>query len=353
MNGRSLLGIAVAVVIAMTFIGPAQASLTTFQSYVGNVGLSTDGFGSTSNVGTINAFVPAGSTVVAAFLYSAYYGGTASTTGFTLNGSAVNFTQDNPNPTACCSIGSQRADVTSIVSPTINGGGGVATVDAATGQPMLQYSFAVNEGSDSRVDGESLVVVYTNPLLPTGSVGLLDGFSAVGGDSAAINFVDPLHPADPGFLAEMRIGDGFSCCVNNEGNAPQGSQASNVSVNGTQITTNSGGDDDGGVKVDHFDQNGNLITQGGNDDPFSALNPFYGDDHERYNLTAEITDGDTSITVRTNNPSNNDNIYLEAFYVTGEAGFNQPPPSVPEPASIVLLGTGLLGLAWRVRRKRA
>ena len=29
------------------------------------------------------------------------------------------------------------------------------------------------------------------------------------------------------------------------------------------------------------------------------------------------------------------------------------PPPVPEPSTIMLLGTGLLGLAWRIRRKRA
>jgi hypothetical protein len=32
---------------------------------------------------------------------------------------------------------------------------------------------------------------------------------------------------------------------------------------------------------------------------------------------------------------------------------DDPPPSVPEPTSMVLLGTGLIGLASRLRRKNA
>lgn len=53
------------------FANYAQAALSPFQSFVGNVGLSTDGFGSTTESGIISASVPAGSTVLAAYLYSA------------------------------------------------------------------------------------------------------------------------------------------------------------------------------------------------------------------------------------------------------------------------------------------
>ena len=136
----------------------------------------------------------------------------------------------------------------------------------------------------------------------------------------------------------MRLGIGFSCC----------SQASTVVVNGTTITNTAGNNDDGDAVA-----NGALITMGGDNDPFSTLLPAYADDHERYNLVPYIATGDTSITVRTLNPSNDDNIFLAVFKVTGDAGFNEPPSSVPEPGMLALLGIGLasMGLYRRFARK--
>jgi len=51
--------------------GPAAASLEGFKTFVGNVGVSTDGFGSLSSTGVISASVPVGSTVLGAYLYTA------------------------------------------------------------------------------------------------------------------------------------------------------------------------------------------------------------------------------------------------------------------------------------------
>jgi hypothetical protein len=308
------------VVIAMFiifFASSVQAALSPFQSFVGNVGLSTDGFGSTTESGVISASVPSGSTVLAAYLYSAT--NTSSVIpSVALDGSAVAFGPAVPNATACCNLRSYRSDVTSLVKSTIEAGpGGI-------------YNFSITEGglATSQIDGEALVIVYENATLPSASVGLLDGFASVTGDSTSINFSSPLAPASASFFAEMSLGISFSCC----------SQRSTVNVNGQLLTENAGNNDD---SIDLSLSNGNLITVGGFDDPVFNNNPSYADDSEYYDLSAFISNGDTSIVVDTVNASQDDNIFFAGFYVSGEAGFNAPPPNsiaVTTPPAAALLG---------------
>jgi hypothetical protein len=316
---------------------PAHAALTTFATYNGTVGVSTDGWGSTASSGAISASVPVGATVVAAFLYTAtnfnpdHTGATS-----TLNGVPVAYGAPVVNPDICCLNAMARADVTSIVAPVINGGpGGV-------------YNFAVTEGSSTTQDGEALVVVYSLPTLPTSTVGILDGYSATTGDTTAINFASPLNTAAPGFLAEMYLGISFSCM------APDncfGDQRSTVTVNGTVITENAGNYDDAVPGPPGFAANGALITVGGFDDPYSTLLPTYADDHERYNLVPYIADGDMSIVVNTFNPSHDDNIFLAVFNVTGQASINETP-AIPEPATITMMALGLASAGVKRYRRR-
>lgn len=316
---------------AAAVCGNAQASLTSFQTFVGKYGVSTDGWGSTSQSGTITANVPAGATVAGAYLYTSTFndlvGAGGSIAGTTL-GAATHL------GTNAGYLAAGRYDVTSILKPLIDGGPGGA------------YNFAVTEDNSGQ-DGYALVVVYQDASLGVSTVGILDGFSASTGDSTAINFADPLNPSDPGFFAEMRLGIGYSY----DGSTCSGShQTSQVDVNGTRITNNAGCNDD---SADTSPANGNLITMGGDNDPFSGLLPATQDDHERYNLAGQIAAGDTSINVHTLNPSNNDNIFLAVFHVTGEAGINEPPPNgAPEPASIAVVGLALAGLGLQRRAAR-
>ena len=312
---------------------PAHAGLLLFDSITGSVGLSTDGWGSSlASAGTISASVPSGGTVLRAWLYTAYLAGSAlpSITG-SLDGVPVAYSPRVDNVTACCGIGSARADVTPLVAAAVNGG------------PGGLYDFTVGEGDTALQDGEALVVIYSLPSLPVSTIAIFDGYSAIGGDWFTANFAAPLNPAAPGIHAEMRLGIGFSCCLGD--NPPD--QFSTVSVNGTAITNSAGNLDDG----TSGSANGDLITIGGFDDPVSPFLPDYASDHERYDLVPRIRAGDTSISVHTENPSGDDNIFLAAFQVSGQANF----ANAPEPATFLTIGVALLGgavFAGRPRRYR-
>ena len=314
-----LLGTVAAAAAALA-AGQAQASLTSFQTLAGaGYNMSTAGCGSTTQACSLAGNVPVGATVVAAYLYtSTFSGGVGSLTG-TLNGTAIGpYTSLGANG----GLIAGRTDVTAIVTA------GLASNVTGT------YSFRVTESSANQ-DGEALVIVFSDGTAATNTIGILDGFSASAGD----NFTLGIQPWTATSTAQMRLGIGFSF----DGTACSGgSQTSRVTVNTTVITNNAGCNDD---SIDATPNNGNLITMGDDNDAFSGPLPSIAADHEKYNLAAQLALGDTSINVNTLNPSNDDNIFLAVFKLSGQATVCTVNCTVPEPAPLALVGLALTGLA--------
>jgi hypothetical protein len=363
---RGIRGLLVAASIGMGLSTSAFATLTTFQSYSGNVGISVDAGGSVAPAlpDGLTADIPVGSQIIAAYLYTSTYfesapAGTPFTpaqAGGTFNGSTVTYTALIPNASSDLPLQAGRADVTSIVQTEVNPLG-VAAVGGV-------YNFAVTETNTSEQDGEVLVAVYSNPSLPTTSIGILDGAASSTGDTSSINFAS--NPS--GSTVLMSIGDGFSYDLNG------GGQSSTITVDGSLLTSAAGNCDesqDGGTPPNPtYCANGDLITAGvlglnanGSVDP-SYSNPFtaIGDtntatDHELYNISSLINPADgNTISLTTSNSSLDDNIFLETFDVQGLAGFNAPPPPppnvVPEPGTLSLLGLGISGLSMYIKKRK-
>ncbi len=337
------------VLAILAMAGYAQASLTVFNSFTGNELVSTDGCGSTTASCTLQSNIQAGSTIQAAYLYSSTFSTSTNPNGVTLSVGANTVT---PTFTALGVnngfLQAWRADVTSFVQAHAN-------IGSLT-------TWTATEGANTfSIDGEALVIVYSNPTAQpnTHTVSILDGFSKSGGDTSQITFT--ALPA--GFTAQMMIGDGFSFDGSSPTSPTDSGQVSTITVNGINLTTVAGHCDDA---QNASCADGNLITVGGNnagskDDPFTPFpNPLVGQDHEHYNLGNILNVGDTSAILTTNNPSGDDNIFLEVFDISGTATINPcptptscpPPSSVPEPSALVLLGSGLVGLSQYIRRRK-
>lgn len=305
MRLRWFLAASFAAALALALPVAAGATLTASFSFNGKVAYSADGLGQNGTGGTVDAEVPAGSTVQKALLYGTYFFNEApdqSERTINFDGTTVVLTQIS-SISGCCGLATARADVTSQVAGKVGSGGG-------------RTPFAVNSDPSS-LDGVALVVVYSNPSLPNGTVGVLDGSASPSGDTASFVLASPLDKTSPGFRAILSLGSGFSA----QGDAPTAhscgtGQFSTVDINNQRLTSCAGNHDDG------LRENGALITVGGVDDlTDSPPNPNGpgGNDDELYDIAPFLAQGTTNIEIKTTNPSQDDNLFLAVISITAPA----------------------------------
>jgi hypothetical protein len=270
----------------------------------------------------------ASATVQAAYLLAAGTPGYTIQNGdVTLNGTSLSFPETNNVMNNLSGtngpINSVWTDVTSIVKPV---------VDAAPAGNVSFTSAEPNSPADpnaDNMDGEILAVILADPTLPADNTVSFE-FGALNptGDNYSIGLAQPLNLSNKNLAVTMSIGDSFGF----QGPPASGmgnNQFSNISVNGAKLTSSAGGNDDSVCKNDNPPDfakcgNGELITVGGIGD--STANPADPNatpvtcatapprcDDELYNLLPFVHNGDTSIKVTTDNPSQDDNIFFTGF----------------------------------------
>ncbi|HEY8826024.1 MAG TPA: post-COAP-1 domain-containing protein [Candidatus Limnocylindria bacterium] len=294
-------------------------SLTQFKVVTGQVVLSEDACGTNAPSCTVQIVKPSPmATVAEADLFCA-------TTGLsnyhpndgevTLNGALVKW--DQIIPSAIQSFNA-RDDVTSIVKPV---------ADAALPGTV---TFTITENPTLKYDGCILKVIWNDPTTTQNSILIYFGAQQTTGDTLVVNFAQPLSAS--AFAAPLEFSLGISFGL--QPSFP--SQFSQVDVNGMRLTTSAGGEDDG-----TFNQNGALITVGGTGDssanplPFAAPVTATVPDDELYDLRPFVNVGDTSMTIFTLNPSNDDNIFIANLFLRNvtvvTAALVLTPPAATNP----------------------
>jgi hypothetical protein len=290
----------------------------------GNITLSMDGLGTLNSTGSIEVEKPAGATVRAAYLAAAstgFSGRTLVNGDVKINGSNVIFTMTVPS-----TIGSSNSfgEVTTIVKPI---------VDAA---PAGIVSLTITEVSTAGIDGEILAVVFDDPAqTTTNTIFILFGAQNIAGDTFNITTADPINPLKP---IDMSLGISYSF----QHPSLAISQDSIINVNGTRVSSSAGGQDDSDALI--LD-NGALLTVGGigdsnaNPPPFVTNGGNHRTDDELYDLRPFVTAGSTNITVFTQNPSNDDNIFFAGFFFKDQTATIGGDCTLTCPASISISNT--------------
>jgi hypothetical protein len=286
--------------------------MTQIFSGTGKYTLSADGAGKSSTIATtltIRVNKPtAAATVYKAFFLSTSTGGPISPGCVTLQGSPVTWAGSLDYPWALASFYNYWADVTSLVAPVINGfGAGISTLTIGECPTTGYY------GGQDALDGEALLVIFNDATATEKTILVMWGGLSPSGDSYSFLLGQPIDPAAPGAVLDNGLGIGFSYQANGS------PQFSTIDVNSQRLTSAAGGEDDGASA------DGALITVGGIGDlntnpsnPNAAPTNARSDD-ELYSLLPFITNTTTNLVVNTSNPSNNDNIFLSYFVISGSA----------------------------------
>ncbi len=180
--------------------GPASATLNLLKpapatpaTFVGHGGYSADGLGQDNTTGgTVQAEVPAGSTVVQAYLYGTYFGDADTRprpTAPSTSTARASCSTSSPTPSPATPVCRRRAATSPRRSRPRSGAGGGIT------------DFAVNTDPPN-LDGVALVVIYSNPASPEVTVAVLDGGSKQLGDQTTLNFAAPHQPGGSRLLGD-------------------------------------------------------------------------------------------------------------------------------------------------------
>lgn len=317
--------------------GTAVDGLFPFTTVTGKVYMSLTGIGTnTPTGGPIYVQKDSSkSTVKAAYLLAAgipgFFGSSAYAIGdgtITLDGNSLSFTPADVltqkfSTSTEFAVDNVWTNVTTIVAPVVDA--------APTG--LVKFTAAEPTETDE-ITGEILAVIMNDPTLPTdNTVSFLFGGLDPTGDSFNIGLANPLKLSTPTLALIMSIGDSFGY----QG-PPGDGQYSTITVDTKLMTSSAGGNDDSICKYNTPPDfascgNGELITVGGiGDTPTDPAHPTATTSNcttppgpprctdELYSLLPFVTTGQTSITVKTQNPSHNDDIFFTGFELNAAVG---------------------------------
>lgn len=269
----------------------------------GKINLSVDGLAMIENTGNIQVKKPTGATVRAAYFLAATTGGRnyqLADGDITLDGVDIVWDKE-----IVSSISSWNywADVTSTVK---------SLIDAA---PAGIINIEVSEVDTYDIDGTILAVIFDDPNQTLdNTVVLIFGAQATSGDFFNIELANPIDKSDPDLSLEMSLGISFGFQLNGNGE-----QYSIVEVNNKRLTTSAGGQDDSSYLDPGAD--GALLTVGGiGDDKSNPPDPYayaydWSSDDELYDLLPFVNNGDKQISIYTQNPSDDDNIFFASLFL--------------------------------------
>jgi hypothetical protein len=317
----------------------------------GHVSVSVDGFASNNPAGgPVNIQKNPGATLHQALLLAASTGftGYVPVNGdVTIDGAPVTWDPAHTIPNSISSF-NVLSDVTAMIR---------AKLDSA---PAGTVAFTVAEPNNTLlIDGEILAVIFDDPAVTVNkSITLLYGAQNTTGDTFNVALTQPVNKTDPN--QELTFGLGISYGYQAPGVL---NQYSLIDVNGTRLSSSAGGQDDCDQKyaaIPNFAScgNGALLTVGGTGDstsnppdpnatPQDACVPRCDD--ELYNLEPFVNNGDTSFTIHSLNPSNDDNIFFAWLLANPPATVvsgNCSPTSAPVISSLTPFNGGV-AVSWQ------